>query len=135
MLNPQAGCIVSCEIDVGFIEILVTDFAPDVIWQIQERIAPGSDQATMICQMVRLLRQGVEQGRAAGYTLLGVAVGVPGIVEHATGTVVFAPNLGWHDVPLKSLLEQEAFGAPVFVDNDANMAALGEHYFGGARGL
>jgi glucokinase-like ROK family protein len=64
---------------------------------------------------------------------LGVAVGVPGLVDQATGALLFAPNLGWKDVPVRTIL-QRAFDAPVFVDNEANLAALGEHYFGAAQG-
>jgi glucokinase-like ROK family protein len=47
--------------------------------------------------------------------------------------LLFAPNLKWRDVPLRKVLSQE-FNVPVFVDNDANMAALGERYFGAAQG-
>jgi glucokinase-like ROK family protein len=47
--------------------------------------------------------------------------------------LLFAPNLGWTDVSVRTIL-QRAFDAPVFVDNEANLAALGEHYFGAAQG-
>jgi glucokinase-like ROK family protein len=135
MLNPQAGCIVSCEIGVDFIEILLTDFAPDTIRQIRERTSPDTDQTLLLRRVQTLLHEAVDTGSAAGYTLLGVAVGVPGIVERRSGTLVLAPNLGWRDVPLHTMLEQEGFQAPIFVDNEANMAALGEHYFGAAQSV
>jgi glucokinase-like ROK family protein len=64
--------------------------------------------------------------------LLGVAVGVPGLVDQASGTLLFAPNLRWKDIPLRAILES-AIHAPVFVDNEASLAALGEHYFGAAQ--
>ena len=62
--------------------------------------------------------------------VLGIGVGSPGIVD-GTGTVVDAPNLGWHHVPLAAGLHQ-AFGLPVYVANDANTAVLGEHTYGQA---
>jgi len=55
------------------------------------------------------------------------------MVDHVTGDILFAPNLKWRNIPLRTLLENESFGAPIFVDNEANMAALGEHYFGAAQ--
>jgi len=62
--------------------------------------------------------------------VLGIGVGTPGVVD-AEGTVVDAPNLAWHGTPLaRSLLER--LELPVFVANDANTAALGEHTFGDA---
>jgi glucokinase-like ROK family protein len=133
-LNPDAGYIISCEIAVDYLEILVTDFGPEVIWQIKEPIPSDTSQPAVIERMLALLHQAVEKGLSVTANLLGVAVGVPGMVDRATGTVLFAPNLKWRNVPLLAILEQENFGVPIFVDNEANMAALGEHYFGAARG-
>lgn len=66
--------------------------------------------------------------------LLAVGAGAPGVVDEDTGVVVVAPNLvGWHDVPMREIL-QEAFSADVFVENDVNLAMLGEHWRGAARG-
>ena len=133
-LNPSAGCIISCEIAVDYLEVLVTDFAPKVIWQIKEPTLPGTSQSAIIERTLALLHQAIEKSLPLANHLLGIAVGVPGLVDHSTGTILFAPNLGWRNVPLLTILEQENFGVPIFVDNEANMAALGEHYFGAAQG-
>ncbi len=133
-LNPDAGYIISCEIAVDYLEVLVTDFAPEVIWQVKEPTSPEKSQLAIIERMLALLHQAVEIGKPAGANLLGIAVGVPGMVDHTSGTILFAPNLKWRNIPLLTLLEQENFGVPIFVDNEANMAALGEHYFGAAQG-
>lgn len=62
--------------------------------------------------------------------VLGVGIGSPGIVA-ADGTVVDAPNLGWHGVALAEEVRR-ATGLPTYVANDANTAVLGEHTFGRA---
>jgi predicted NBD/HSP70 family sugar kinase len=67
---------------------------------------------------------------AADAPILGIGVGSPGVVDLG-GTVLSAPNLGWSDVPLQTLLE-DVTGLPVVVANDANAAVLAEHSFGGA---
>jgi glucokinase-like ROK family protein len=59
-------------------------------------------------------------------------VGVPGLVDAQQSKLMVAPNLNWRHVPLQQLWTQQ-FGLPVFVENDANAAALGEYYFGVAR--
>lgn len=69
---------------------------------------------------------------AADHRVLGIGIGSPGVVDTA-GVVVSAPNLGWHDLPLRQLVA-DAAGAPVVVGNDANAAALAEHSFGAAPG-
>lgn len=66
--------------------------------------------------------------------LLAAGVGAPGVVNEDTGVVVVAPNLpGWHDVPMREILTR-ALSAPVLVENDVNLAILGEHWRGAARG-
>ena len=63
---------------------------------------------------------------------IGVSFGGP--VDFPTGTVRLSHHVpGWENVPLKTILETE-FQARTFVDNDANVAALGEHRFGAGRG-
>lgn len=66
--------------------------------------------------------------------VLGVGVGVAGQVDAATGMVRQAPNLEWHDFPLRARLE-EALRLPVAVLNDVQAAAFGEHAFGAGKAV
>jgi glucokinase len=67
--------------------------------------------------------------------LCAIAAGAPGITDSDRGIVLVTSYLmGWTDVALRDLLEQE-LGVPAFVDNDVNMAAYGEHAAGSAQGL
>ncbi|OIJ22513.1 glucokinase [Anaerobacillus alkalidiazotrophicus] len=65
--------------------------------------------------------------------LIGIGIGAPGPVNFHDGSIEVAVNLGWKNFPLKALLEQE-LGLPVVVDNDANLAALGEMWKGAGEG-
>lgn len=61
---------------------------------------------------------------------IGIGMGSPGTVSRANGTVVGAYNLNWKTVqPIKEQIE-EGIGIPFFLDNDANVAALGEQWVG-----
>lgn len=67
--------------------------------------------------------------------VFGVGVAVPGLVRHADGGVVVAPNLGWTDVPLGRRLEEAlASTVPIVVRNEANVGALAESRRGVAAG-
>jgi predicted NBD/HSP70 family sugar kinase len=55
-------------------------------------------------------------------------------VDVASGTLIFEPNMGWRNVPLRQLLGDK-LDLPIFTDNDANAAALGERYFGAAQNV
>lgn len=64
----------------------------------------------------------------------GIGIGVPGMVDTEEGVIYDIQNLpAWKKVPLRQLLE-ERFNVPVFLNNDANCFALGEHRFGKGRG-
>jgi glucokinase-like ROK family protein len=131
--DPGAGFIVSAELGVDFILVVTANFAPEIIWRYQESISPDMGQQTILNRLLALLNQAIQEGCKACNTLLGVAVGVPGLVDQTTGNLLFAPNLRWEDVPLRALIG-EAIRAPLYVDNEASLAALGEHYFGAAQG-
>lgn len=88
--------------------------------------AAGDGPATLEA-VIALARELVAASTAP---VLGVGIGTPGIVD-AHGVVLAAPNHGWIDLPLRSLLT-EALGLTVIVANDANAAVLAEHTFGDA---
>jgi N-acetylglucosamine repressor len=65
-------------------------------------------------------------------TPLGIGVGTPGLVDTRTGTIRWAVNLDWQDLPLGGLLH-ERYGLPSNVANDSQAAALAEYTFGDGR--
>ncbi len=69
-----------------------------------------------------------------GYTekdIEAIGIGAPGTINNKNGTVMFASNLGWTDVPLTAEL-QKYINIPVNIENDANAAAYGEYMMCGA---
>src|SRR5574338_340020 len=94
----------------------------------------GVTPREMLDQIACGLRTLMDERGIPAERLLAVGAGAPGVVNEDTGVVVVAPNLqDWHDVPMRDIL-QDAFKAPVFVENDVNLAMLGEHWRGAARG-
>ncbi|PGS55081.1 ROK family glucokinase [Bacillus sp. AFS041924] len=65
--------------------------------------------------------------------IAGIGIGAPGSVRLEDGLIFAAVNLGWVNFPLKEILEKES-GIPVIVDNDANIAAVGEMWKGAGNG-
>jgi glucokinase-like ROK family protein len=134
-LNPQAGFIVSAEIGVGFISMICSNFTADIIWRCREQMSIELGQHAILKRVMALLRLAVEAGKATPQTptLLGIAIGIPGLVDMNEGKLLFAPNLRWQNVPIHQFVQTEFPDVPVFVDNEANMAALGEYFFGAAQ--
>src|SRR5512135_2690538 len=70
--------------------------------------------------------------RLEGRQVRGIGVGAPGITLHKEGIVKWAFTLHWQDFPLKSRLSAR-YNLPITVDNDVNLAALGELWFGAGQ--
>lgn len=132
VLNPAVGYMIGAEIGVDFISVILTDFAAQVIWRHHE-FTHSRSQTAVVERVIAIVADAWAHTRAQGQTILGLGLGLPGLVNVSTGTLLFSPNLGWTEVPLRALLEA-SFPFPIHIDNEANLAALGESYFGAARG-
>ncbi len=130
--NPRAGGIIGSEIGVDFLSVIITDFSRQIVWRHFERLGRDRRVEPVLQRFIEIVRSGIAETRSQVERIFGLAVGVPGLVDIASGTLLFAPNLRWSDVPLRRMLEAE-FPFPVFVHNEANLAAVGESYFGAAR--
>lgn len=96
----------------------------------ERRLSPANANASTDLEIMRSLIYSLLQDTKPA--AIGVSFGGP--VDASTGTVRLSHHVaGWENIPLKRLLEDE-FGVPVGVDNDANVAALGEHRFGAGQG-
>jgi glucokinase len=88
----------------------------------------------MLGRIAAALRALMEQARVPAERLVVVIAGAPGAVNLDKGTVDMAPNLnGWTDVPMLKVLQQE-LETTVLIENDVNLALLGEHWQGAAQG-
>ncbi len=131
-INPDAGRILGAEIGVETVSVVMADFRARVVWRREEpRPAAESPEATL-ARLVEILDCAMAEARDEDQRLFGIGLGAPGLIERATGSLLFAPNLRWRDVPLREPLARR-YGVPVYVDNEANAAALGEQFLGVAR--
>lgn len=89
--------------------------------------------ADVLHRMQRFIRDLASQTGFAIAQLAGVGIGIPGFIDDATGVAVEVINMGWKNVSVRPVLSK-VLGLPVYMDNDANVAALGEAWTGGGRG-
>jgi glucokinase len=90
-------------------------------------------------KVVKRLAENIAQQRETavrrGFDVLAVGVGAPGVIHMDSGIVVKSPNFpDWNNLPLREELER-ALHIPVFIENDANAAALGEQWRGAGKGI
>lgn len=131
-INPRAGGIVGAELGVDFVAVALTDFKGNILWRETTNANPADAQEKTLSQTLELCKEAIDFCKVQDLHLLGLGISTPGTVNLDEGILIFAPNLQWHNVPLKSFFEENT-GAKVFVENDANAAALAEHLFGVTR--
>jgi len=132
--NPDAGFAIGVEMGVDFITVIATNFIAEVIWRQTELIGADEEQIAIMERAEQMISAAMDFGRDHGLRPLGIGVGMPGLVDAHQGKLVFAPNLKWVDMPIR-LIWTRRFNLPVFVENEANCAALGEHFFGVAHDI
>lgn len=132
-LNPWAGCIIGVEYGVDFVMVILTNFHGEVIWRAQQSADPADGQPKTTAKVFTMVDQAIEVCELHQARLLGLGISTPGTVQVEEGYLVYAPNLDWRDVPFAKIYHARYPTLPVYVDNDANAAAVGEHLFGVAQ--
>ena len=132
-INPQAGFIIGVDLGLEFISIMVADFNGKAVWQRQIPINSIKSQEDSIAKTNELIREAMAVCEEKNNRILGLGVAVPGMVEPSEGMLVYAPHLNWHNVPLKKIFSESTQQKVIFIENDANAAAIGEHLYGVAR--
>ena len=116
-------------VDLGGTKMLVGVLdGTEVLFESREASTDRSEE-----ELVELLVREVSEARDAQPGATAVGLGIPATFDHETGVAVAAVNLPIADLPIRDLVA-ERVGLPVFVDNDANVAALAESLYGAARG-
>lgn len=96
---------------------------------------PEDGFAAVMERMARAVDDLLGRTGIDGGALKALAVGAPGPLNPRTGVIHHAPNLGWREQPLGEALASRLGGVPVAVENDANLAALGEYVYGAGQGV
>ena len=140
---PASGFVVGIDMGASNLRLALADRQGEILASVTETVRPEDGPTKMIARIKTGIRRVLSAGsnrarRASGKNpgaLGALAIGVPSAVDPRSGLVALANNLpGWKNVDLARELEKE-FRVPACIDNDANMAAIGEHWRGVARGV
>jgi len=134
-LRPDGAAGVGLEINVDGIVAAVVDLGGTV----RHRVARSGDlrgrtAAAVLRSAARMVDDAVAAAYDLGLPVRGIGVAVPGLVDLGEQVLRLAPNLGWTDVAVAERLRSYAvtsWPCPVVLDNEANLAALGELWTGG----
>ena len=107
----------------------------EVIGKVKEPTGASDGYAKVVQKLIENIKAQRDSALRSGTSIAAVGVGAPGVIHADTGVVVKSPNFpDWNNLPLKKELEA-ALTLPVYIENDANAAALGEQWRGAGRGI
>jgi glucokinase len=116
-------------VDLGGTKMLVGALSGTEILSESREASTGQSED----ELVELLVREIDEAREACPEAVAVGLGIPATMDYEAGVAVSAVNLPIADLPIRDLIEGRV-GLPVFVDNDATVAALAEYLYGAARG-
>ncbi len=123
-------------VDMGGTKILsaVVNESGDILATAKIPTQAKDDTSIVIDRIADSIKEAFQKSGVAVDTIQAIGIGAPGPLDPQTGVVIFAPNLGWKNVALKTELE-DRLDIPTFVDNDVNIGTLGEHTYGAGKGI
>ena len=131
-LRPDAAFVLGIDLGGTKLHIALADLHGEIV---AESIEPTSCDggAAVVAQIERMKDTLLQQASVPAQRLRGGVMGSPGMVDPASGSIVIAPNIpGLDSLDVRAAL-RERLGIDVAIENDVNLAAIGEHWRGNSR--
>ena len=128
------GCLAGIDITADALRILLTDLNGTLLWEQYEPLPKDARSPNAVIEVLRVSLRAIMQRHGLPWKkLLAMTVGVAGITNTRDGIVISVSSSDtWRAVPFRDMLEQH-FSCAIFVENDTNLAAIGEHFRGVAQ--
>jgi N-acetylglucosamine repressor len=132
-LNPKAGYVVGIKLTETSATAALTDLEAMVVARRTQELS-GHSPDLVVKELANLVTALLKENNLEKQQFFGVGVGMAGIVDAGQGLLRQSPILGWQDVPLADLLENQ-LGVPVYLENDVNTLTITEKWFGAGQGV
>lgn len=133
-LNPKAYYVVGTDLGTLNTIAAVVDLEGKIVERVEHPTNGEKNRDDVIERVKAAIHEVISASNLNLQKIAGIGLAVPGLVDSKKGMILFIPNFGWKDTPLREILEEE-FHTPIFIDNNANAMALSEAQFGIGRGV
>ena len=124
-------------VDLGGTNLRTAILSPDgdILERRKEATHAANGWSSVVARLIDNIKRQRDIAAQKGLEVCAVGVGAPGVIQADKGIVVKSPNFpDWNNLPLRDHLEK-ALDIPVYLENDANAAALGEQWRGAGQGI
>lgn len=123
---PKSRTVLAADLGAAHAILALTDLAGNIIDHLRADVDIAAGPMATLAWVIKSFTELLQRNARGLDTLSGIAIGVPGPVEHSTGRPTKPPIMpGWNDFDIPGTIQQH-FDVPVLVDNDVNIMALGE---------
>ena len=131
-LVPDARYAIGVHIGIGLYRIAVTNLYAETIYNNITYFAISTPPTQVLANIAGTINGAIQAAGIDRSRVVGVGVGASGLVDHAHGINIWAPNLRWKNIPIQEQLNS-VLKLPVVIDNNVRVMALGEALFGSGR--
>jgi glucokinase-like ROK family protein len=133
--NASAGSILGVDMGRTHLTIMLSDLAGEVIARRSGAFDVDCGPEAGLPRLIGELRAFLDEHQVTWAQIVGVGVGMPGPMDASLQRTIAPPRMpGWDSVDVRGVLARE-LGVPIYLDNDANMGALGESRYGAGVGV
>lgn len=129
-IDPRHAAAIGVSISVDFLVVTAVDTTGAVVFELAEPLAVRDQPEQRVIELlVEMTQRCLAELEGAKRTIVGLTISAPGVIDYRAGSVRFAPNLGWRDVPVMSTMARllDRDDLPIAMENDAKLAALAEY--------
>lgn len=137
-IDPTRLLLLGAEVGIDSIRVVATSLTGEVLTTGVANHGSTKTAKACVSNLAAGLLKLLKQLDKSQHQIIGIGVGVPGGVDEVSGFLHFAPNLGWRNVSLGAALGEKLngtalAGVPLFLQNEADVAALGEMEFNSSQ--
>lgn len=132
--RPRGAVVLAVELEVDSIAAATVGLGGHIFDKVRVPNTPTSRPPEEVIEELRAMTKPLLESLPKDHTLAGVGVAAAGVVHREDGFIHVSPNLGWRDIPLRSLISSALGVERVMMANEADIGALAEYRRGAARG-
>lgn len=133
-LVPEAVHVLGVAVETTFVAGVLVNLGAQITARAEVAYVPDEGKTPIQEKILAVIEELLREAGRRGIQVAGIGVAMHGMVDSQRGVSLFAPAIGWRNVPLAELIGEHC-GLPVRMENNARAMVLGEYWFGSGRGV